>query len=51
MEYLLVVGVVLMVLVVLTPAAVVKRELALWRWRRRARRPGLRFSPRLTTRP
>jgi hypothetical protein len=51
MEYLFVVLGVVIVLAVFAPAAVVKRELALWRWRRRARRPGLRFSPRLTTRP
>lgn len=50
MEYVLTLVAVLVVVGMLASATVIKRELALWRWRRRARRPGLRFDSRLTTR-
>jgi hypothetical protein len=50
MEYVLVITGVVVVVALLAPAAVVRRELALWRWRRRARRSSLRLSPRLTAR-
>jgi len=50
MEYVLVLAGVVVVVALLTPSAVVRRELTLWRWRRRARRSSLRLSPRLTAR-
>jgi hypothetical protein len=48
MEYVLAVVGMLVIVGALAPAAVVKRELEFWRWRRRARRTGLRLSARLT---
>jgi hypothetical protein len=51
MEFILVLVGVLLIVAGLTPPTVLKRELALWRWRRRARRPRRSASPRLTLRP
>jgi hypothetical protein len=50
MEFLLILLGVLLIAGFLTVTTAFRRELALWRWRRRARRPRLRLSPRLTTR-
>ena len=50
MEFLFILLGVLLLVGFFAPTRALRRELTLWRWRRRTRRPRLRLSPRLTTR-